>query len=80
MPRARPLLQQGTIGRIRAVHTVFCEPVPIAETMPEWKRWRRSGGGVLLDLASHHIDLLRWFLDDEMATVEATIGSIETGA
>ncbi len=75
--RARPLLQQGTIGRIRAVHTVFCEPVPIAG-MPEWKRWRRSGGGVLLDLASHHIDLLRWCLDDEMATVEATIGSIET--
>lgn len=74
---ARPLLQKGTIGRIRAVHTVFCEPVP-AESVPEWKRWRRSGGGVLLDLASHHVDLLRWFLDDEIATVEATIGSIET--
>lgn len=30
---------------------------------------------MLLDLASHHIDLLRWFLDDEVATVEASIDS-----
>ena len=32
------------------------------ETMPDWKRRRGSGGGALLDLASHHVDLLRWFL------------------
>ena len=30
---------------------------------------------MLLDLASHHIDLLRWFLSDEVATVEASIDS-----
>ena len=43
--------------------------------MPEWKRRRATGGGVLLDLASHHIDLLRWFLSDEVATVDASIDS-----
>jgi myo-inositol 2-dehydrogenase / D-chiro-inositol 1-dehydrogenase len=75
--RARTLLQQGCIGRVRAVQTAFCEATPCG-TMPEWKRQRKSGGGVLLDLASHHIDLLRWFLDDEFATIEASIGSIET--
>lgn len=30
---------------------------------------------MLLDLASHHIDLMRWFLDDEVATVDASIES-----
>jgi predicted dehydrogenase len=46
--------------------------------MPDWKRFRETGGGVLLDLFSHHADLLRWFLDDEPTTVEAKIDSIAT--
>ena len=33
---------------------------------------------MLLDFASHHIDLLRWFLDDEIDTAEATIDSDES--
>ena len=46
--------------------------------MPEWKRERASGGGVLLDLASHHVDLLRFLLADEVAEVGATVRSFET--
>jgi myo-inositol 2-dehydrogenase / D-chiro-inositol 1-dehydrogenase len=63
--QARDLLAAGRIGRVRAVQTALCEPLP-AETMPGWRRQRASGGGVLLDLASHHLDLLRWFLRDEV--------------
>lgn len=43
--------------------------------MPLWKQWRASGGGVLLDLGSHHFDLLRWFPGEEIAAVEARIES-----
>ena len=75
--RARAFIAQGRIGSVRAIHTVFCEPV-LPDAMPIWKQHRESGGGVLLDLASHHIDLLRWFLNDEVTTVEAHIGSLET--
>jgi predicted dehydrogenase len=46
--------------------------------MPEWKRRRGTGGGALLDLASHHVDLLRWLLDDEVASVDARISSSRT--
>jgi myo-inositol 2-dehydrogenase/D-chiro-inositol 1-dehydrogenase len=67
---ARDLLMSERIGTIRAVQTAFCEPTPI-ERMPAWKRSRSTGGGVLLDLASHHVDLLRWFLDDEVESVRA---------
>ena len=44
-------------------------------TMPTWKRDRASGGGVLLDLASHHIDQLRWLTGDEVERVSATCAS-----
>jgi predicted dehydrogenase len=32
--------------------------------MPEWKRSRASGGGVLLEKGSHHIDLVRFLLGE----------------
>ncbi|HEX7122226.1 MAG TPA: Gfo/Idh/MocA family oxidoreductase [Gemmatimonadaceae bacterium] len=75
--QARAQLQQGTIGPVRHVLTAFCEPAP-ATGLHAWKRTRASGGGVLLDLASHHIDLLRWFLGDEVAEVDATSMSQES--
>jgi myo-inositol 2-dehydrogenase / D-chiro-inositol 1-dehydrogenase len=71
---ARTLIAAGAIGSVRSVLSTFCEPLP-AETMPAWKRRRSTGGGVLLDLASHHVDLLRWFLNDEVAEARASIAS-----
>ena len=75
--RARAWLAAGRIGEVRAVQTIFCERLADAG-MPDWKRRRGSGGGALLDLASHHIDLIRWFLHDEIAAVDATVVSRTT--
>ena len=69
--RARELLSAGVIGDVRAVSTVFCE----AGTVPGWKARRSEGGGVLLDLGSHHFDLIRWLLDARVERVEATLAS-----
>lgn len=68
--RVREWLRSGEIGRVKHVRTRFCEPVPI-ERMPAWKRERASGGGALLDLGSHHIDLARWLLDEDLGDVES---------
>jgi myo-inositol 2-dehydrogenase / D-chiro-inositol 1-dehydrogenase len=75
--RARALLMEGTIGRVHAVQTTFCEPSP-PDRMPEWKRHRATGGGVLLDLASHHIDQVRWMLATEVDVVSASVQSEAT--
>lgn len=75
--RARALLADGALGQVRSVHTVFSESVP-ADGMPEWKRTRATGGGALLDLASHHFDLLRWLLGREIETVTARLESVMT--
>jgi predicted dehydrogenase len=68
--QARLALAEGRIGGVVAVRSTFCEPVPEGG-LPGWKRVRRTGGGVLLDLASHHVDLIRWLLGREIATASA---------
>jgi len=75
--QVRALVAAGRIGPVHAVQTAFCEPLP-AGTMGAWRRRRATGGGVLLDLASHHIDLVRWLLDDEVEAVEARVTSDES--
>jgi predicted dehydrogenase len=72
--QARSLIASGALGEIRTVFTSFNEPIR-QDSMPVWKRSRPTGGGVLLDLGSHHTDLLRWFLNSEAAMVEARIHS-----
>jgi predicted dehydrogenase len=71
--QARAILAKGLLGKVRMVQTVLCDP--LASGPPEWRKYRASGGGVLLDLASHHFDLLRFLLDDEFSQVEARITS-----
>jgi predicted dehydrogenase len=72
--QARTIIANGHLGRVYSVQNVSCEP-PSNNGMPEWKKHRGSGGGVLLELASHHVDLLRWLLSDEIDRVEARIAS-----
>lgn len=72
LARARELLRAGVIGDVRAVSTTFCEPA----TAAGWRSRRSDGGGVLLDLGSHHFDLMRWLLDARVERVEAAVSSI----
>jgi myo-inositol 2-dehydrogenase / D-chiro-inositol 1-dehydrogenase len=72
--QARALLADAAVGTVHRVLTAFCEPVEPGE-MPAWKRSRSTGGGALLDLASHHFDLLRWFLAEEIEVVDAATTS-----
>jgi len=77
-PACQKLRQQliaGSIGDVRAILSNFTEPGEVAK-MPGWKLDRKHGGGVLLDLASHHIDLYRWFLQDELVQITADTHSL----
>jgi myo-inositol 2-dehydrogenase / D-chiro-inositol 1-dehydrogenase len=75
--RGRELLRDGAIGKVKTVLSSFSEPL-LEKDMPEWKRNRQTGGGVLLDLGIHHFDLYRWFLDDEFEEIHAQIESISS--
>ena len=68
--RARALVAAGAIGRVVAGQAAFCEPTE-PDAMPEWKRRVASGGGVLLDLATHHVDLVPWLTGRELLATHA---------
>jgi predicted dehydrogenase len=68
----RSLLREGRAGTAVCARTVFS----IApRELPVWKRTRSTGGGVLLDLGSHHIDLMRFLFAQEITRVRATLQS-----
>ncbi len=72
--RARQAVASGRLGAVREVTTAFHEP--IAASLPGWKRVRATGGGALLDLASHHVDLVRYLLCVEVELAGATVRSL----
>jgi len=72
MERARGLIRSGRIGKPTLVRSVFAAA---PRELPDWKQKRNSGGGVLLDLASHHLDLLPWLLDARIESISASTAS-----
>ncbi len=75
--RVRALLTDGAIGKVKRVATRLWEPAPPWRTAP-WRTLRSSGGGALLDLGSHHVDLVAWLLADEIDDARAEIESRRT--
>lgn len=69
---ARSLITAGRIGRVVAVQTVFTTPT---RALPPWKQRRATGGGALLDLASHHLDLVCWLLGASPKELDCTLRS-----
>ncbi|GGI06063.1 Gfo/Idh/MocA family protein [Egicoccus halophilus] len=73
--QARDALAEGSLGRLVGARTVFASS---PRQLPDWKRSRATGGGALLDLATHHLDLLVHLFDAEVATVAAVTSSRRT--
>ena len=63
-------LQAETLGELVSVRSVFTTG---PHRVPQWKQRRQSGGGALLDLASHHVDLVRFWFKEEVDEVRANI-------
>jgi myo-inositol 2-dehydrogenase / D-chiro-inositol 1-dehydrogenase len=72
--RARELMRSGTIGELVGARSIFSA----ASTFPQagWKRSRAEGGGVLLDLGSHHVDLVHFLFEQRVREVSAEVRSL----
>ena len=67
---ARQRLRAEAIGELVGLRAIFASA---ARPLPPWHQSRQSGGGALLNLGSHHIDLVRFLLEREVGTVFADI-------
>ena len=67
--QARTLFQQGAVGPLEIVRSNLL--TNYNQDLPDWRKRRISGGGVLLEMAMHHFDLWKYVLDEE---VEHTVG------
>lgn len=70
---ARELIEAGRVGEPVAVRSIFSSS---GGEQPAWKTSRATGGGVLLDLGSHHFDLLPFLLGSPIREVQANLRSV----
>lgn len=68
-------LQAGRLGNLVAARSIFSTT---GRNSPDWLQTRLTGGGVLLDLASHHIDLIHFFFGQEVREVFASLRSLRS--
>jgi len=62
-------IRKETIAPLVSAQSVFSS---VVHPLPSWKQMRLTGGGVLLDLASHHIDLVRFLFEQDISDVFAS--------
>jgi len=66
----KDLLMKGTIGVVKAVHFEWLlDTRHGADYFRRWHRDKRNSGGLMVHKATHHFDLVNWWLDSSPQTV-----------
>jgi myo-inositol 2-dehydrogenase/D-chiro-inositol 1-dehydrogenase len=68
---ARELIRSGELGEVWCIRTVLTNDSLDQPDAPDWRAERRRGGGALLEMGVHHLDLWRFLLDAEVEEVFA---------
>jgi predicted dehydrogenase len=70
--KVREVLQSGAIGEIGSVHFEWLLDVRHgADYFRRWHRDKANAGGLMVHKATHHFDLVNWWIDSEPVTVFA---------
>jgi predicted dehydrogenase len=68
--RAREVVRSGRLGPLELLRTLFTSG-SLFRDEPAWRRRRAEGGGVLVEVAAHHLDLWRFVSGRELEEVFA---------
>ena len=69
------LIRSGALGEVVALHSTFASSFDYRGEALPWRFSRDRGGGALIEMASHHFDLWRLLLDDEIDQVTVLTGT-----
>ncbi|NLM77977.1 MAG: Gfo/Idh/MocA family oxidoreductase [Ruminococcaceae bacterium] len=71
--KIKELMRAGTIGQVYSVHFEwFLDTVHGADYFRRWHRRLENSGGLLVHKATHHFDLVNWFIEKDPVSVYAT--------
>jgi len=68
---ARGIIASGALGPISLLRTTWLASAAHGGPLPDWRRQRSVGGGVVYEFGTHHVDLWRYLLGDEISDVTA---------
>ena len=69
---AKKYFSKGKLNDVFCVRSSFSSPL---RNLPKWQHSPDSGGGALLHLATHHVDIIRFILGAEVKAVFSSISS-----
>ena len=75
---ARAIVASGRLGPIATLHTTWTAGYERGRPLPQWRRLRVHGGGVLYEIGTHHVDLWRHLLGEEIDDIRALCRTGET--
>ena len=68
--KVKELLLEGVVGEVKSVHFEWLlDTMHGADYFRRWHRDKRNSGGLMVHKASHHFDLVNWWLDTAPETV-----------
>ncbi|MFC8304472.1 Gfo/Idh/MocA family protein [Specibacter sp. NPDC057265] len=71
----KEIIQGGVIGKVTSIDFSWVlDTVHGADYFRRWHREKKNSGGLLIHKASHHFDLVNWWIDDVPARVYASGG------
>jgi len=75
--KVRQIIKQGVLGKLLSVHAEwFIDRTHALEYFRRWHAYQEHSGGLYVHKASHHFDLLNWWIDRKPLSVCAT-GSLQ---
>lgn len=74
---AREVIAGGKLGALEMLRATWTCGFHLGRAWPAWRLDRTLGGGAFFEIAVHHLDLARFLLDDEIASITAVARSAE---
>ena len=72
LARVKELVKEGVIGKVLSVHFEWMlDTTHGADYFRRWHRIRENSGSLMVHKASHHFDLVNWFLEEDPVSVNA---------